>query len=193
MIRENRACEKGCDPQLFDEPTEEWGLEQLNSYARATYRQILEGEESLASAYWSLGHALDLARKAFRHGVWTQHLRDLGIDKTRASKARAIYRTFGEKEDVAGLTVAEAYERRSRQRPATSGDERDCDARSDKNVQQMRKAVRSIGKRTERVVESAATVRPEEALILIPAVRKVIRQLQELLRRLEPTPPENEL
>jgi hypothetical protein len=52
-------------------------------------------------------------------------------------------------------------------------------------VQRLRKSVGSIGKRTEEVIHDAAFAAPEEAMILIPAVRKAIRQLQDLLDWLE--------
>ncbi|HUT93410.1 MAG TPA: hypothetical protein VMY37_28360 [Thermoguttaceae bacterium] len=120
MARDDLDDARSCGLQLFvdGEPSNEWGLEELSTYARMQYRQILDGEKLFAPAYWRLGHALVLAKTAFRHGKWAQHLKDLGIDKTRASKARAIYLTFDKAEDVSGLTVEEAYARRQRKQPA---------------------------------------------------------------------------
>jgi hypothetical protein len=91
------VVEKSFDSQLLPdgEPNSEWGLDQLGVYAQLQYRQIMDGEKTLTTAYWRLGHSLVLAKHIFRHGHWGQHLRDLRIDKTRASKATAIYRTFG--------------------------------------------------------------------------------------------------
>ncbi|MHC4400605.1 MAG: hypothetical protein ACYTG0_13095 [Planctomycetota bacterium] len=187
MTRDEAGSEKSCGLQLFadGEPSNEWGLEELSTYAQMQYRQILDGEKLLAPAYWRLGHALVLAKEAFRHGKWTQHLKDLGIDKTRASRARAIYRTFDKDEDVSGLTVEEAYAKRQRKEPAKPDKSADGVARPKKDAQRLRKSVSSIGKRTGDVINDAAFAAPEEALILIPAVRKAIRQLQELLEYLE--------
>jgi hypothetical protein len=83
MARDRAEDGKSCGPQLFgdDEPNNEWGLDELNTYAQLQYRQILDGEKLLAPAYWRLGHTLVLAKKAFKHGKWSQHLKDLGIDK----------------------------------------------------------------------------------------------------------------
>jgi hypothetical protein len=149
------------------------------------YRQILDGEKLLAPAYWRLGHALVLAKEAFRHGKWSQHLKDLGIDKTRASRARAIYRTFDKDEDVSGLTVEQAYAKRKRRQSTKPEESADGTAPAGEDVQRLRKSVSSIGKRTEDVIHDAAFAAPEEAVILIPAVRKAIRQLEELLGYLE--------
>lgn len=187
-MRKNKADNgKSCGPQLFNggEPSNEWGLEELSTYAQMQYRQILDGEKLLAPAYWRLGHALVLAKKAFRHGKWTQHLKDLGIDKTRASKARGIFLTFDKAEDVAQLTVEQAYAKRQRKRSAKPDEGADGAAQPREDVHRLRKSVSSIGKRTEDAVHDAAFVAPEEAVILIPAVRKAIRQLQELLEYLE--------
>ena len=124
MVRDDVDDARSFGPQLFagGEPSNEWGLEELSTYAQMQYRQILDGEKLLAPAYWRLGHALILAKEAFRHGKWSQHLKDLGIDKTRASRARAIYRTFDKDEDVSGLTVEQAYAKR-RRRQSTKPEE----------------------------------------------------------------------
>ena len=113
MARKNTNQAKSCVPQLFDnaEPGQDWSLDELSNYARIQHCEILDGEKSQVQIYWRLGAALVLAKKAFKHGKWSQHLKELGIERTRASRARAIYQTFPEVEDTAGLTVAEAYDR----------------------------------------------------------------------------------
>jgi hypothetical protein len=58
------------------------------------------------------------ARKAFGRGQWGRYLEETGIDKNRASKARTIYRTFAVEEDLAGLTLGEAYAKRQRKSEA---------------------------------------------------------------------------
>lgn len=177
---------KSCDPQLFanGEPSNEWGLEELGVYAKMQYDHILSGEKLLTPAYWRLGHALELAKQAFRHGKWAQYLKDRGIDKTRASKARSIYRTFDRPEEVAELTIEEAYAKRQRQR-SQSAEPKDGSAHAPKDVQRLRKSISSISKRTGDVIHDAAFAEPGEAVILIPAVRKAISELQELLKCLE--------
>jgi hypothetical protein len=178
---------KSCGSQLFagSEPSNEWGLEELGLYAQMQYHRILDGEKLLTPAYWHLGHALILAKKAFKHGKWSHYLKELGIDKTRASKARAIHRTFDDLDELAKLTVAQAYAKRQRKKPTKPGDTTDSAAHPAQDVQRLRKSVRSIGKRTEKVIHDAAFAAPEEAVILVPVVRKAIRQLQDLLDWLE--------
>jgi len=187
-MSKNLADPKSCgtpQPLPTAQPSNEWLPEQLKTYAQAQYRQIIDGESYLTPPYWRLGHALVLAKKTFTHGQWTHYLEELGIDKTRASKARAIYRTFTGEEDVAGLTVEEAYARRRRKKPrATPGSASDA-AGPQRNSRSLRTSVGSISKRTAAVIHDAAFVAPEEATILIPAVRKAIHELQELLGALE--------
>jgi hypothetical protein len=187
MTRGKADNGKSCGPQLFvrDEPSNGWGLDELNAYAQMQYRQILDGEKLLAPAYWRLGQALALAKRAFKHGKWSQHLKDLGIDKTRASKARAICQTFDKADDVARLTVEEAYAKRQRRQSVEPDESTNCGPQTKKDVQRLRKSVGSVGKRTEDVIHDAAFAAPNEAVILIPAVRKAIRQLEELLDYLE--------
>lgn len=110
------SIEKSRDSQLLPEgdPTSEWGLDHLDVYAQLQYRQIMDGEKTLTAAYWRLGRALVLAKQIFKHGCWGQHLKILGIDRTRAAKAAAIFKTFVKEGDVAGLRVDEAYARRDR-------------------------------------------------------------------------------
>lgn len=111
---------KSCDPQLFLQPPDPgWGVDDLARYARAQEQAIVEGDRSLTACYWRLGRALELARKQFAHRQWGRFLADLGIDKSRASKARAIHGTFESETAVAELTVQEAYRRRPR-KPRTA-------------------------------------------------------------------------
>lgn len=99
-------------------PHEGWPLDQLNQYARAESSAITQSEQSVTAHYWQLGLALSLARRHFSHGQWGKFLEELGVDKTRASKACAIHRTFKQQELVEGLSVQEAYQRRER-KPST--------------------------------------------------------------------------
>ena len=183
MTREKADRSKSCGPKLLDneEPSQDWSLEKLNNYARLQCREILDGKKLLTPMYWRLGAALSLAKKAFKHGEWCQHLEDQGIDKTQASKARAIHQTFAKVVDVAGLTVEEAYARRKRGHAAKT----EGDAEPTQDVRRLRKSVRSISTRAESLIHAATSTVPEEAMILIPAVREAIRKLQELLVHFE--------
>ncbi len=186
MARKKANPDESCGPQLLPdgEPSSEWGLDQLSVYAQLQHRQIVDGEKSLAPSYWRLGHALTLAKKDLNRGQWSQYLKDLGIDKTRASKARAIFQAFDKVEDVATLTVDDAYAQRKRKQAA----EREEDAggvQPRQDVQRLRRSVSKIVERTETAIDDAAFVVPKEAVILIPAVRKAIDKLQELLNYLE--------
>jgi hypothetical protein len=188
MMSENVADQKNCGKSQTlptSEPSNEWLPEQLSIYAQTQYQQIIDGETHLSRPYWRLGHALDLAKKSFGHGQWAQYLKELGIEKTRASKARAIYRTFTKEEDVACLTVEEAYAQRQRKRPAARQAPPADATKPKKSIHSLRMSVGKIAGRTGEVIHAAAFAAPEEAANLIPAVRKAISELQELLRFLE--------
>jgi len=107
---------KSCGPQLFPEdlPSTEWDVDQLGEYAASQHEAIAGDEKTLAPRYWRLGLALDLARKQIRHGNWNRFMAEHGIDRTRASRARAIHRAFPNEDLLAGLTVEEAYSRREK-------------------------------------------------------------------------------
>ena len=108
--------EKSCEPQLLDDeqPSHSWGLDKLAEFAQEQHRIIVDGEKEQVPAYWRLGQALSLARKQFARGQWGKYLDELEIHKTRASKARAIFRSFQSPKDVAGKSVEEAYGCRDR-------------------------------------------------------------------------------
>lgn len=105
-------------------PDAAWGVEDLGRYARAQEHAIVEGEQSLTTSYWRLGLALNLARKHLAHRQWGRYLGELGIEKTRAAKARAIHDAFTAEKEVAELTVEEAYRRRRRKPRARNSNDR---------------------------------------------------------------------
>jgi hypothetical protein len=186
-MAENVPSEKGCgSPQLLPgcEPNNQWLPEQLGTYAQTQYQQILDGETHLTRPYWRLGHALEIAKKSFGHGQWEHYLQSLGIDPTRASKARAIYRTFAREDDVAHLTVEAAYAQRCKRQPTTPPAKSEV-AGSKKSVRGLRTSISKIADRAGTVVHGAAFATAAEATILIPAVRKAIRDLETLLKYLE--------
>ena len=109
---------RSCGPQpLVDEfPTGDWCAEQLTEYATQQHEFIEAEEVSLAPRYWRLGLALNLVRKQIPHGEWKSFMKSLGIEKTRASKARAIHQTFESEADLVGMSVDAAYDARTRTR-----------------------------------------------------------------------------
>jgi hypothetical protein len=105
----------GCGPQPFGEqPSHGMPLERLTDLAAEAIAAITACEKAATPHYWRLGQILMLARKEVPRGDWAAYLTTLGIEKTRASKARAIYRSFKSLAETADLSVAEAYERRVR-------------------------------------------------------------------------------
>jgi hypothetical protein len=105
-----------CSSHSFATPDASWAFDQLGQYAQSVDRAITEGERSLTPADWNLGLALELARRQFSYRQWGRFLAGLNVDPTRASKARAIHRTFQSADAVAELSVKEAYQRRKRRR-----------------------------------------------------------------------------
>jgi hypothetical protein len=112
------AVEANYCPSQSSLPTPDatWGVDDLGRYAQRQDRTITEGEQLLTPCYWNLGHALELARRQFNYRQWGKFLSDLKVDATRASKARAIHRTFPTAEHVSDLSVKEAYQRRERKK-----------------------------------------------------------------------------
>lgn len=107
---------KSCVTQLSELPSLDWDLTRIESYAADLSRKIDEVERPLAQEHWRLGSSLTMLKQKgkFRRGEFSALLKRLGIDKTRASKARAIFRTFATAEKLDGLTVEAAYQRRER-------------------------------------------------------------------------------
>ena len=103
--------DQGCGPQpsAADLPDHSWDLVRLTEFMRDQQQLIISEEKKVAPTYWRLGCALAQARKRCARGSWKQYLVSLGIEKTRCSKARAIFLAFSAVEDLADLSVAEAY------------------------------------------------------------------------------------
>ena len=102
---------KSCGPQPFTEdlPTNDWDSDKLGKFATSQHEAIVGDETTLATRYWRLALALNLARKQIRRGNWIRFIEAHRIDRTRASRARAIHRTFNSVNDLDGLTVEQAY------------------------------------------------------------------------------------
>jgi hypothetical protein len=106
---------QGCGPQPFDQlVSHATPLTRLTELAGEVHAALVAFEKSATPHYWRLGQILMLARKQVSRGDWADFLATLGIEKTRASKARAIFRAFYTAEETTGLSVGEAYDRRER-------------------------------------------------------------------------------
>jgi hypothetical protein len=170
---------KSCDPQPFsgDQPSHAWELEKLSRYAQKQHQIIIAGEKQITPAYWRLGQALQIARKQFCRGQWGLYLADLCIDKSRASKARAIFATFSTEQKVANLPVDEAYGRRKRcetQRPRKR-------LRTGGGPATLHSFLDQIPENANQLVQEAGKVDPDQYQQLLGEVARAIEQL-ELLR-----------
>lgn len=170
---------ESCDPQLLDDerPSRNWGLDKLGEFAQRQQRRIVDGEQALTLVYWLLGQALDFARKQLTQGQWGAYLAELGIDKTRASKARAIFRTFPSLQNVEGKSVEEAYEHRERRHEQTP---RAAKRKPKSKGKALKAFLGSVPKEAEAMLCQAATMQPSEVHKLITAIDAAIENLQRL-------------
>lgn len=97
-----------------DEPDDTWDIDRLGEHAREQHNHIVQGEQSLAPHYWKLGRALKIAKRQIRRGQWLSFLTAFDVNRTRACRALAIFRSFPTAESVAGLSVEQAYECRAK-------------------------------------------------------------------------------
>lgn len=169
---------KGFGPQLFPEgePTNEWQIEQLGCYAHSQQQRIEEQERLATPAYWRLGKALCFAKKSFGHGQWEKFLEHWRIDKTRASKARAIFAAFESESSLQDISVEEAYRQRKK-RPLK---ERRKLKRQSRGNADLCNFFSGVSKNAETLIDSAAFVEPANARDLLPAVEEAIKGLERL-------------
>ncbi|MEQ8786071.1 MAG: hypothetical protein RIC55_07215 [Pirellulaceae bacterium] len=172
----NRS-EKSCGPQpLADElPADVWTLDRLGEFAAIEHRAIVHDEITLAPRYWRLGLALHLARKLIRHGMWQHFLRAHGIDKTRASKARAIYGAFESADELDGLTVEEAYSRRRRPRNRHAKEGLELDS-----LQKLSAFLRNLCDVIETAEAEAQLASPESAAELLNILPQAFLALEQI-------------
>jgi hypothetical protein len=172
------SATKSCDPQPLPEgdPTPKWTPEQLGQYARDKHQVIARDEKPLASLYWKLGLALTLARKKHKHNQWGSYLKSLEIDKTRASKAQAIYRANHDEKEVATMSVAVAYARRKRKNVKKQKTE--SSEMSDKS--QFREFLKSISLDAERFYDVAAFLQPPEVGEFLMDTEATIKKLEKI-------------
>ena len=178
-MKNDAKIEKSCGPQHLDDerPSSNWGLDKLGEFARQQQRRIVDGEQELTFVYWKMGQALEFARKQLTHGQWGAYLGDLGIEKTRASKARAIFRTFPSLQDVEGKSLEEAYQCRERRQEQP---QRAAKRKPKSKGKALKAFLGSVPKEAEAMLSQAATMQPPEARKLITAIDAAIENLQRL-------------
>ena len=176
---------KSCGPQLlaWGEPSHSWGVEQLGQYCQIQHEAIVSGEKELTPVYWRLGLALELARKHFNQGQWGPYLASLNIEKTRACKARTIFRTFPTAEQTAGMSVEEAYgkgrRKHSGQRSKLSSAETSTESVLVACIDHVRRELECLFE------EAARSVTSDEARALLQPTQVLICRLQEFERYLK--------
>jgi hypothetical protein len=174
---------------LASEPDATWGIERSGEYAREQDQAIVASEQALTASYWRLGLALELARKTFSHAQWGRYLQSLGIDKTRASRARAIHRTFAAESDTADLTVKQACDRRERKSHRKTLAARDGSGNAAPPALcssfDLVKFLVEVCHQVESQSTKAEFVTPAEANCFLSAIDEAIRELNGLRARLE--------
>ena len=195
------ATEKSCNSQLSNEeqcPNSDWLLSELTSYAKTEHASIQQEEESLAASYWRLGHALTLARRNFGRGQWAKYLAELEIEKTRSSKAMAIYRTFPGMEGLAGKSADAAYKERVRKKKSSGGTSKDdsdsgsessdTDETTDDGQDTLQSFLVRLRRDSEHWVHEAISVQQGETAELIDLLEQAMSVLQEIHRSLQKQP-----
>ncbi|MCR9294159.1 MAG: hypothetical protein NXI32_15680 [bacterium] len=172
---------KSCESQLLDEqPNEAWDVERLGEFARARHQEIDADEQSLARAYWQLGLALNLARRQFSYGQWAKFLDELGIDKTRASKARAIQRSFDTENSVDGLSVQEAYRKRKRKSRKVGPKKKRRKSTNEHERISIAEWLRDVCQQIDIFLDEVASTDTEDAANVLPAIDAAVEELNRL-------------
>lgn len=197
-MSKDASTDESFGPKLFlpEEPDHTWDLERLGVFARAKQEAILQGERSLTPLYWSLGMTLEIARKQIGRGAWGRQLEEWGISKAMACRARAIFRTFSSPEDLAELTVEEAFSQRQRRQFHAHRAQRNDDAADqsageaedqpghEHGADELGAYFSEVRARADRLIDSAAFLDQEQRRGLFPAYRTAIERLQFLGRML---------
>lgn len=183
-MESSSTADKSCGPQLFDpnEPSKKWGIKRLSDYAREQHAAIVKKERLLTPFYWRLGHALELARPDFNHGQWARFLKSQRIEKTRASKARAIYQAFGSAEEVARMSVEAAYKA---SRAKSSQQKTNQPTESGGLPAKLGKALTTVDSVAAKVMVNVADLPRPEKQALLDNLRQTISRLQDHVRHLE--------
>lgn len=172
--------DESCGPQ--QPPSENWNADQLGRYAQSQNEDINAGERYLTPSYWRLGQALHLARTKVKNG-WGEFLETWGIDKTRASKARAIYKTFGDPDKVSEMSVEQAYDKRERRvvRPRKAvGTKSGLE-----HPPSLTEFVLEIRKWAGLLLDKAAVITEMRAQALLPEITAAVTELKRLEETIE--------
>lgn len=195
-MKPKSTLQRRCGPQrlLHELPTRDWLLDQLSSYAKKQHAVIVAGEQTLAPAYWRLGCALFFARKQFQRGHWGLFLGECGIDKTRSSKACAIYRRFKSLEELKELTVEQAYEARRKDLATTEGAGESTASSAAVN---FCKVLGKVDQAADATAQGGSNLNRAQQREVLKHVRAAISRLQilerELAKMLDQEPIEEEL
>lgn len=190
------ANESGCGPQPFGEqPSHATPLDRLTDLAAEAHAALMACEKSATPHYWRLGQILMLARKQVPRGDWADYLTTLGIEKTRASKARAIFRAFHTAEETSVLSVADAYDCRARSVSA----KKPRRPMAEDAIGELESPAATLPHWIHRLAEDAARLRdevqflsPDECETLGTAIDRALSLLAELqaaVRRGSPSRP----
>jgi hypothetical protein len=134
-----------------------------------------------------------LAKRHFGRGQWGKFLTELGIEKTRSSRAVAIYRTFPEMEGLAGKSVDAAYKERERKKKATGGESKgdsdsqysDTEETRDDGEDTLQAFLLRLRQDSEHWIHEAAFVHQGEATELIDLLEQAMSVLQEIRQCLQ--------
>ena len=174
--------QKSRDSQLIEDiPQVEWGHDRLGEYAQKQHEAIRQHEGSLTVRYWRLGMSLNLLRGAFSRGEWGKFLREHGIDKTYASKARAIHRTFKTEKSLKGVSVQEAYRQREIRPRAATVPKRHTRGKPNG----MADWFVQVCEMADSFLDEANKASPDEAETLVSAADKALQKLSALRSCLE--------
>lgn len=178
-MKTDSTVAESCETQVLSDgaPSEAWALPQLTQFATQQYQAIVAAEKPLAVLYFRLGKALAMARQKYKHGSWGKFLVSLGIDKTRASKAVAIYRTCNGEENVASLTVEKAYaqrERKNRRKPPVDSVKLSSPA-------VLRDFLKILGIELEQLPKVIAGLSPQDARELERDMHAALKRFEDLI------------
>ena len=178
------AIDESCTTQHFSSECLEGDcdLKELVSIARTQHEAIRDGEQALAINYWRLGGTLNRLRQNFDHGQWDCQLKSLDIEKTKASRARAIASTFDTEAQVAGMTVKQAYDHRVRKQSGKSK----ASVADDERSRKLCRFLKNVTKTADNFMDFAGFAEASDAdalLATVEAASSTLQRLHDLLRQ----------
>jgi hypothetical protein len=191
MMSTDATPEKSSATKLFcgEEPDRSWPLERLGQRARELHQGILVSEQATAPAYWELGRVLELARKQLGRGVWGRQLAAWGINKVRASRARAIFRRFSTPGALSGRGVEEAYAERYRRQ--VHARRRTCDQEADEqppkhhvgdDADQLATFLEDVRSKADRLIDVAGFMEHDRRTALFSSYQAALERFRFLGR-----------